>query len=344
MSQKRKSLSAGPTRLTMADLARLAGVSTITVSRALADSPLVSPATRERIRRLAREHGYKLNVHARNLRLRRNHSPRPGRCHAVAVVVEMTASAERTMGDPYPLALLGGISQELTSAGYNLLLATRSGTVDTVAHAADGLILLGQGADRGAVRMYDKTGLPMVVWGAEVAGGEPHIVVGGDNRHGGMSAAERFVSIGRRHPVFIGNPDHPEMAQRLSGFSDELALHDIQPLLMRRADFTPKAGVQAVRALHNRKVRFDAILACSDLMAMGAIRALAEFGQSVPQDVSVIGYDDIPQAAAFLPPLSTVSQDWREGGVLLARKVLGLLRGESVQSQMLPTALVIRAT
>ena len=77
---------------------------------------------------------------------------------------------------------------------------------------------------------------------------------------------------------------------------------------------------------------------------MGAIHALVELGRSVPQDVSVIGYDDTPQAAAFLPPLSTVSQDWREGGVLLARKVLGLLRGETVQSQMLPTALVIRAT
>ena len=328
----------------MADLARLAGVSTITVSRALADSPLVNPATRERIRRLAQEHGYKLNVHARNLRLRRNHAPRPDRCHSVAVIVEMSPSPERTMADPYPLALLGGISQELASAGYNLLLATRRGSADRVVQAADGLILLGQGADQNAVRLYDKIGLPMVVWGAAGVGGDRHIVVGSDNRHGGMSAAERFVSIGRHHPVFIGNPDHPEMAQRLSGFADELALHDIKPLLWRRADFTPKAGVQAVRSLHSRKVPFDAILACSDLIAMGAIHALVELGRSVPQDVSVIGYDDTPQAAAFLPPLSTVSQDWREGGVLLARKVLGLLRGETVQSEMLPTALVIRAT
>ncbi|EQD29264.1 LacI family transcription regulator [mine drainage metagenome] len=320
----------------MADLAGLAGVSTITVSRALSGSSLVSPETRERVQQLAGKHGYKLNVSARNLRLRRS--------HAVAVIVEMTPTPERTMWDPYPLALLGGISQELTSAQYNVLLTTRQAAGDVVAQAADGLILLGQGAHQDAVRAYDRLGLPMVVWGAAGVGGDQHIVVGSDNRLGGISVAERFVSIGRRHPVFIGNPDHPEMAQRLFGFVDELGRHGIKPLLMRRADFTLESGVQAVRSLHNRHVQFDAIFACSDLVAMGAIRALIELGLSVPEDVSVIGYDDTPQGATFLPPLSSVRQNWQEGGVLLARKVLDMIRGEVVESQMMPTALVLRST
>ena len=332
--RKRKNPNA-PASLTMADLAGLAGVSTITVSRALAGSALVSPATRERVQQLARKHGYKLNLSARNLRLRRS--------HAVAVIVEMTPTPERTMWDPYPLALLGGISQELTSAGYNVLLTTRQAAGEVAVQAADGLILLGQGAHQDAVHVYEKLGLPMVVWGAAGAG-DQHIVVGSDNRHGGLSVAERFVSIGRRHPVFIGNPDHPEMAQRLGGFVDELERHGIRPLLMRRADFTLEAGAHAVRSLHNSRVQFDAIFACSDLVAMGAIRALVELGQSVPEDVSVIGYDDTPQGGTFLPPLSTVRQNWQEGGVLLARKVLGLLGGETVESQMLPTALVLRST
>ncbi len=320
----------------MADLAGLAGVSTITVSRALSGSSLVSPETRERVQQLARKHGYKLNVSARNLRLRRS--------HAVAVIVEMTPTPERTMWDPYPLALLGGISQELTSAQYNVLLTTRQAAGDVVAQAADGLILLGQGAHQDAVRAYDRLGLPMVVWGAAGVGGDQHIVVGSDNRHGGISVAERFVSIGRRHPVFIGNPDHPEMAQRLFGFVDELGRHGIKPLLMRRTDFTMESGVQAVRSLHNRHVQFDAIFACSDLVAMGAIRALIELGLSVPEDASVIGYDDTPQGATFLPPLSSVRQNWQEGGVLLARKVLDMIRGEAVESQMMSTALVLRST
>jgi len=336
VAERKKKGPGARTSLTMADLAALAGVSTITVSRALSGSSLVSPETRERVQQLARKHGYKLNLSARNLRLRRS--------HAVAVIVEMTPTPERTMWDPYPLALLGGISQELTSAQYNVLLTTRQAAGEVAMQSADGLILLGQGAHQDAVRAYDRLGLPMVVWGAAGVGGDQHIVVGSDNRHGGISVAERFVSIGRRHPVFIGNPDHPEMAQRLFGFVAELGRHGIKPLLLRRADFTLESGVQAVRSLHNRHVQFDAIFACSDLVAMGAIRALIELGLSVPEDVSVIGYDDTPQGATFLPPLSSVRQNWQEGGVLLARKILAMIRGEAVESQMMPTALVLRST
>ena len=98
--------------VTMEDLASLAGVSTITVSRALRDSPLVTEKTRERIRRIAEEQGYRLNISARNLRMRRSYS--------VAVVVEMTPVRGRPMSDPYPLELLGGITQELTTAGYSV--------------------------------------------------------------------------------------------------------------------------------------------------------------------------------------------------------------------------------
>lgn len=336
-AKKKQPLAQRPS-LTMADLAELAGVSKITVSRALSESPLVNPETRERVQALARKHGYKLNVSARNLRLRRSHT--------VAVIVEMKPSSERTMWDPYPLSLLGGISQELTSAGYSVLLTTRQGAAHAAVQAADGLILLGQGVRQDAVRLYDKLGLPMVVWGApeDEASGDNHIVVGSDNRQGGVAAAERFLSIGRRHPVFIGNPDHPEMAQRLYGFVDELARHGIKPLLLRRADFTLESGVDAVRSLAARKVRFDAIFACSDLLAMGAIRALVELGQAVPNDVSVIGYDDTPLGASFLPPLSSVRQNWQEGGVLLARKVLAAIHGQPVQSQMMATTLVVRST
>ncbi len=344
MATRRNATHTGRTRLTMADLARLAGVSTITVSRALADSPLVKPATRARIQALAREHGYELNVSARNLRLRLNRRPQPHHGHVVAVIVEMAPSAQRTMTDPYPLALLGGISQELTSAGDNVLLTTRESAVDAAVRSADGLILLGQGAHEAAVQVYDKIGLPMVVWGAPEPGGGLHVTVGSDNHRGGMCVAERFVSIGRRHPVFIGDPAHPEMAHRLDGFADALARHHIKPQLIRRTDFSLEAGVQAVRSLHRRKIPFDAIFACSDVVAMGATRALNALGQSVPDDVSVIGWDDNPQAAAFVPPLSTVRQNWLEGGVLLARKVLALIRGETVHSEMLPTLLVIRAT
>ncbi|MEO7198982.1 MAG: LacI family DNA-binding transcriptional regulator [Dokdonella sp.] len=319
----------------MADLATLAGLSKITVSRALGDSPLVKPATRERIRELAQQQGYKFNISARNLRLRRSHT--------VAVIVEMKPSSDRTMFDPYPLGLLGGISQELTAVGYSVLLTTRHGAAAAAVQAADGLILLGQGVRQEAVHRFRKLGVPMVVWGAGLEG-DSDVVVGSDNRLGGSVVAEHFIRLGRRRPVFIGNPSHPEIHDRLDGFVATLGRRGIKPLLMRRDEFTPASGTSAVHSLHARGVDFDAIFACSDLLAMGAIRGIQEVGRSVPGDVSVVGYDDMPLGASFLPALSSVHQDWQEGGILLARKVLALIQGEPVTSETLPVSLVVRST
>ncbi len=330
-----KSAHVARTPMTMADLARIAGVSKITVSRALSENGIVNARTRETVRALAAEHGYKLNVSARNLRLRQSHT--------VAVIVEMTPSVTRPMFDPYPLELLGGIAQELAAANYSVLLTTRQGALAPAVQAADAVILLGQGAKQQAVHVFDRLRLPMVVWGAPSPGDE-HIVVGSDNRQGGASAAERFLSLERRHPVFLGDTDHPEMAERHAGFVERLATRNIHPIVLNYKPFTAQSGIEAVQSLLRKKARFDAIFTCNDLQAMGAIRALIELGHRVPEDISVIGYDDTPLGAAFIPPLSSVHQNWREGGILLARKALALSRGESVHSETLPSRLVVRAT
>ena len=99
-----------------------------------------------------------------------------------------------------------------------------------------------------------------------------------------------------------------------------------------------------MHSLHARGVDFDAIYDCRDLLAMGAIRGVQEAARTVPGDVSVVGYDDMPLGASFLPALSSVHQDWQEGGILLARKVLALIRGESAVSETLPVSLVVRST
>jgi DNA-binding LacI/PurR family transcriptional regulator len=321
--------------MTMADLAALSGVSKITVSRALGDSPLVNAETRARIQALAREHDYKLNVNARNLRLRRSHT--------VAVIVEMKPSLQRTMFDPYPLVLLGGISQELTAAGFSVLLTTRQGATAAAVQAADGLILLGQGANQEAVRRFEKLGLPMVVWGAPSPTGS-QVTVGSDNRGGGAAVAEHFFRMGRRRPMFIGNPSHPEIFERLNGFVDALAARGIKPLLLRRDAFTPESGADAVNSLHARGVAFDAIFASNDLLAIGAIQATMALGMSVPGDVAVVGYDDMPAGAAYALPLTTIRQDWQAGGTLLARKVLALIAADAASSESLPVELIVRST
>jgi DNA-binding LacI/PurR family transcriptional regulator len=319
----------------MADLARLAGVSKITVSRALGDSGVVNPKTRERVRALAAKHGYKLNVSARNLRLRQSHT--------VAVIVEMNPTANRPMSDPYPLELLGGILQELTAAHYSALLTTRHGAMAPAVQAADAVVLLGQGARQDAVHAFDRLRRPMVVWGAP-GGDDGHVVVGSDNRGGGASVAERFISIGRRNPLFLGDTSHPEIAERHAGFAATLKAHGVVPTSVALTTFTAASGIAAMQAQARKRVQFDAIFACNDLVAMGAIRALIEMGLRVPEDVSVIGYDDTPVGAAFIPPLSSVHQNWREGGILLARKALALIRGEPAGSAVLPSRLVLRAT
>src|SRR5450830_2200915 len=199
--------------LTMEDLAQLAGVSKITVSRALRDSPLVTPEKRAKIRQIAQEQGYLLNVSARNLRMRRSYS--------VAVVVEMAPDKNRPMSGPYPLELLGGITQELTAAGYSVVLTSKQLMNTAPVEGADGLILLGQGSHGEAVRTLQQTGMPLVVWGAPEQGAD-YIVVGSDNRKGGISAAERFIAQGRQKLVFLGDVDHAEVQERCAGFIDAM--------------------------------------------------------------------------------------------------------------------------
>jgi DNA-binding LacI/PurR family transcriptional regulator len=321
--------------MTMDDLARIAGVAKITVSRALRDTGNVNDKTRERIRALAEKHGYRFNVSARNLRLRQSHT--------IAVIVEMTPSPDRPMFDSYPLELLGGIAQEISMTPYSILLTMRHDTLPPAIQAADALILLGQGVRQEAVHQFSRLHLPMVIWGAPVSR-QDYIVVGGDNRQGGIITAERFIGMGRRRPVFIGDIDHPEIAERQAGFIESFKARGITPIVISQKGFTSDAGSEAIAGLLRRKTPFDAVLASSDLLAMGAIRSLMEAGRQIPDDVSVIGYDDMLTSASFIPPLTSVHQNWRDGGTLLARKAIKLLKNETVSSEVLPCHLVVRAT
>jgi DNA-binding LacI/PurR family transcriptional regulator len=336
MATNKKSARKGEAGITMEQLAALAGVSPITVSRALRDSALVTEKTRAKVRRIAEEQGYRLNISARNLRM--------GRSNSVAVVVEMTPVKGRPMSDPYPLALLGGITEELTGAGYTVVLTSRQLLDSAPVRGADGMILLGQGSHGDAVRVLQKAGLPLVVWGAPEESSS-YVVVGSDNRAGGASAAARFIEQRRRKLVFLGDVSHAEVQQRCSGFID--AMHGAGTVhIIRPKAFTFEAGFESMTALLRKKGAgaVDGVFAASDLLAMGAIRALAEHGLRVPDAVSVIGYDDTPGAASFVPPLTSVHQDLRDGGVLLGRKMLALLHDEAVESEMLPTRLIVRQT
>lgn len=324
------------TTVTMAQIAELAGVSAITVSRALRDSPSVTPETRERIKAIAEQAGYRFNHSARNLRLRRS--------HMVAVMLEMQPDADRPMTDAYPLQLLGGVTQELTSRGYSVLLVSLTGAAHSPAASADGVILLGQGANGEAMRTAADLGLPLVVWGAE-HGQADQVVVGSDNQHGGACAAERLLALGRKQLFFLGDTRHAEIEDRQRGFAKTLKKAGLKAQHLTPAAFTFGAGFTALQShLAKGGIVPDGLFAASDLLAMGAVRALTDAGLRVPDDVSVIGYDDSPAAQSFAPPLSSVRQNWQHGGVLLARKVLDLIAGQDAASEIMPTELVVRGT
>lgn len=320
-------------RPTMADVARELGVAKITVSRALSNHSTVKESTRALIRETAERMGYRLNVSARNLRQQRTRT--------IAVVIEMTPSHERLMSEPYPLLLLGGILQELTAAGQNMVLTT----IDLFLQAppsADGVILLGQGVHDDAAAVIEATGLPYVVWGAE-HGPPGRVVVGSDNREGGRLAAEYLLGRGRRRLLFLGDAEHGEAEDRLNGFEAGLAASGAAIVAKIPCAFTLAAGREAVAPLlDGQGLGFDGIFASSDAIAMGAIEALQARGYAIPGDVSVVGFDDSPGAALFSPRLTSIRQDWGVGGELLAQKVLAKVAGKAVASRAMPVALIVR--
>ncbi len=321
--------------ITIPELAKLAGVSNITVSRAFRPGFYVQEQTRERILALAEEHGYRVNLQARALKLNRSFT--------VAVVVQMDQAGDLLPSGPYPLEFLAAISQRLTDAGYSMLLTTPKGKESVAFQAADGIIVVGQGANDRAVAALRPLQVPMVVWGAPHSGVD-YCVIGSDNYHGGEISAERLLGLGRRHLAFVGDVRHAEMASRERGFADAIERSGLQLAASIPSPFTFDGGAEAARQLLDGKAPFDGVLLSSDVQAMGFVRALLERGVRVPEDVSVIGYDDTPWAATFSPAITSVHQDWAKGGAALAETVVELIEGRKATSLQLATSLTLRDT
>ncbi|NNM60554.1 MAG: LacI family DNA-binding transcriptional regulator [Steroidobacteraceae bacterium] len=327
----------------MADIARLAGVSTSTVSRALSGSPVVNEETRTRITELARSLNYTINIGAKNLRLQQNRT--------VAVVVPYDSTSGQNISDPFFLRMLGSVADALTERGFDMLLSrVDAEQLDSAAALYDGgravgIILIGQWHHHDQLNELAARQVPLVVWGAHLAQ-QLYCTVGGDNFSGGEVATNHLIDVGRRRIAFLGDVELPEVAQRHAGYREALARHrlPIDPGLVVPISFVAERARAAVQGLIDRKVGFDAIFACSDVLAMTAVSTLRENGLQVPNDVAVVGYDDIELAAYFNPPLSTVRQLIDAGGRALVDSLFSLLAGKRELPKVLPTELIIRAT
>jgi DNA-binding LacI/PurR family transcriptional regulator len=170
--------------------------------------------------------------------------------------------------------------------------------------------------------------------------------MGCDNAAGGRAAGEQLIGLGRKHIAFLGNASdrYPEFQDRYRGLEEAMRIAGLKsdPALQVDAITTEEAGHQAALDLIDRGKTFDAIFAASDLIAIGAMRALEEKGLRVPEDVSVIGFDDIPAAALSHPPLTTIAQDYARAGELLVDALIGQINGARTEHKMLTPRLVVR--
>lgn len=325
----------------MADIARLAGVHMSTVSRALGGSPLVNPQTRDRIVELANSLNYAVNVGAQNLRLKQNRT--------VAVVVPFDPVSREHLSDPFFLGLIGSIGDALTDTGHDMLLSRVDAEhLDHAANLVDagramGVILIGQWHHHDQLNEMAVRGLPFVVWGGRLPD-QIYQTVGSDNAEGGRLATEHLLSRGALRIVFLGDTSLPEVALRYQGYVAAHRAHgvDVQPELLRNVPFVPDLVGPDLEALVAAGTEFDAIVAGSDVLAMAAINAMRRLGRSVPDDVAVVGYDDILLAAHFHPALTTIRQPLQASGAALVKTLLEQAAGKKPSNVLLPTELVER--
>jgi DNA-binding LacI/PurR family transcriptional regulator len=333
------------TKATSVDIAYHAGVSQATVSRVLRGSPLVNAETRQRVLDAVQALNYKVDRRACSLRTQR--------AGTLALLLFEDPTEDESHINPFFLSMLGSITRACARNGHDLLVSFQQLSDDWHADyedsmKADGLILLGYGdyVDyRPKLEKLVAQGTHFVRWGAVLAG-QPGVSIGCDNFAGGRMVAEHLAGLGRRRIAFLGDASshYPEFFERYRGC--DALLHEVglsaDPALQVDALSSEEEGYQAAKALLARDVAFDAVFAASDLIAIGAIRALNEHGLRVPEDIAVVGFDDIAMARFATPPLTTVIQDTGRAGELLVDTLLRLVRDQPAESMMLPAKLVVR--
>jgi DNA-binding LacI/PurR family transcriptional regulator len=325
------------------DIAALAGVSISTASRALNDSPAVNARTKQTIWKLAKEHDYPF---------RRYMPAGPiGASGTIALVTPRPQGREGRLSDPFFLELLAGVGEAARERGCDLVMSHVSpANIDDLNAAmttsrADGVIFLGQSTLHSAFNRMAETDGRFVVWGAELPD-QNYCSIGSDNINGGRRATAHLARLGRKRIVFLGDLDPPEAMQRQRGYADavEAAGLGVDPDLIVPAHFEVESAEASVDSMIRRGLDFDGIVAASDLIALGAVRALLHAGKRVPEDVSVIGFDNVPFSRYSRPALSTIAQDTMKAGRLMVSKLLDHAGEGGGRSERIPTDLIVRET
>ena len=326
---------------TIDDIARLANVSKSTVSRALNDSPLVKKETKERIQAIAKEYDFRINAPARNLSMRQSHT--------IALVTN-TYHKNFSVEDLFSLEIMGGITNALYNLGYELLIVQvdpcDTGWANQYLNSGrvDGFILITSSRKQKHAKVLSEIGAPFIVWGIPLPG-QRYCSVTGDNITGGMLATEHLIQIGRQRIAFLGGSLHEyEIQDRFDGY--ETALHDagrtVDQNLLAYGNYSHDSGVKAMKQLLEQSPNLDAVFANSDLMAIGAIKAIQESGRRVPEDIAIVGYDDLSISGYNNLPLTTIRQNIPLAGQLLAENLIQFINSGVITNVTIPVELVVR--
>lgn len=326
---------------TIADIAELAGVSKSTVSRALSDSPLISEETRERIQAIAREHNFQINQPARSLSLKQ--------ANAIAFV---THGYHKNIGveDLFLLEMLGAITTALAHKSYDLLMlhVNPYGTdwIDDYLNTGkvDGFVLMTSTRKQYHIQKLVEMQAPFIAWGAPLPGTN-FCTVTGDNFSGGRLATEHLLTVGRQNIAFLGGPAaEQEVKLRYQGYESALQAAGMQPEQNRvvHGEFSRPAAYEMMVKLLDQDSTVDGVVTNSDFMAIGAMDAIRDRGLQVPDDIAVVGYDDISLAEFSNPPLTTVRQNIPEAGRVLVENLIQFIKTGIVTNVSIPVTLVVR--
>lgn len=330
---------------TSRDIAELAGVSQATVSRALRNSPLVRKETRDRVHRIARDLNYSVNRNAAGLRTHQSNT--------IALLLFDETDGTDTRMNLFFMSFLDNITRVAAERGYDVLLSLQQLHDDwhvkyQASHRADGLILLGYGdyaEYHEKLNSLAAANTRFIIWGPIVQD-QPGHSFGCDNKLGGYLATKHLIDLGRKRIAYIGRKERrsPEHAARYAGYAAALREVSREPNddLRVPADNSERLGYRAAVQLIESREPFDAIFAGTDLIGIGAMRAIKEAGLRVPDDIAVVGFDDMPLASHVTPALSTMRQNPRAAAEGLVNGVIGLIEGKPVESTLMEPTLIVR--
>lgn len=327
---------------TLQDVARRAGVSTATVSKVLSNTPYFTEETRRRVMEAVEELGYRPNLAARALS--------SGKTHIIAVVFPYVY--EMMFTDPLVLSILQGVEAACYEHGYNMLLSTPRLTAGAATDEhyqqlvesgyIEGMIAIDNVPLASVLQPALEKGIPGVTLGYH---NSPYYVRS-DDFSGGQQLMQHLLDLGHRQIGLVTVPEdsHFSIRERLRGLRDSAvrAGLDFDLLPRQYGDFSISSGSEALTHLLAAQPELSAIICLNDRMAMGAIQQARVLGRQIPDDLTIVGYDNIPTAASFSPPLTTIDQQAPELGRTAAQMLFQVLDKKTPEPIHMPTQLIVR--